>query len=588
MAETKSLEQLKAERTSAKRLFSRLANSVSRTHLDMCEEELKESFKNLSLQATKVMEANEDVEAALIAEAELDEEDEPALNPQQKADLEKTASECDQRLREGKALILKTLWASFGDPQTSLAFQVAETECDRVLSVQSCANLEAYDFMLNHLGELVKAAREAHVRWNRWAPSAEQKDLKSRLRELEVCLPKLVSRKAEFIQAKVEQDSERAGAAHSSPRPAIKLKPTSLPKFAGSKRDFHRWRKEWEALQKQGEPTGSKEVKKFQLLDSLDDKVAREFRLAAYNTAEEIFRVLENRFGNKATIALEIAEELQAMPPVRGHQARKIVELIQMIEKALYDLGELGDTGAMKNPLVTKSIESKLPESLKKEWLVYIADEKNAGVQQARFDKLLEFLKTQEAIYEQLEQLREDEPSRKESRSDPRHARTRATELSSDPAGCIVCGDSKHKKKLYFCKKFRTLKPSEKENVMRRLRACKRCLEIHEGAAYCKSTYLCRNLERKDQQTPEHHYYLCPYAETRRTPQKRTKTGSVGGGKCTESQEEFLSKLSPELAQQCRDAFCNSAFRTLNSGAREQGLLTESGLQEFPVIMMLQ
>ncbi|GAA6085471.1 uncharacterized protein LOC122145544 [Tachysurus ichikawai] len=82
MVETKSLEQLKAERTSAKRLFSRLVNSISRTHTDMGEEELRESLNNLSLQATKVMEANEDVEAAFImeGEAESDAEDEPALS----------------------------------------------------------------------------------------------------------------------------------------------------------------------------------------------------------------------------------------------------------------------------------------------------------------------------------------------------------------------------------------------------------------------------------------------------------------------------------------------------------------------------
>lgn len=41
-------------------------------------------------------------------------------------------------------------------------------------------------------------------------------------------------------------------------------------------------------------------------------------------------------------------------PPVRGNQARKIVELIQTVEKVLYDLSELGDTGAMKNPGVSK------------------------------------------------------------------------------------------------------------------------------------------------------------------------------------------------------------------------------------------
>lgn len=204
--------------------------------------------------------------------------------------------------------------------------------------------------MLSHLGGLVKAAREAHVRWNRWAPSAEQKDFKSHLRELEICLPKLVSRKAEIIQAKIDQDSERAVTAHSSPRPVIKLKPTSLQKLAGSKRDFHRWRKEWEDLQKQGKPTRSKEVKKWLLLDSLDDEESFDLQLI----------IQQKKYSMSWRIALGIELllplklwKLQAMAAVRGHQAMKIVELIQTIDKALYDLGELGDTGGMKNPLVT-------------------------------------------------------------------------------------------------------------------------------------------------------------------------------------------------------------------------------------------
>lgn len=72
--------------------------------------------------------------------------------------------------------------------------------------------------------------------------------------------------------------------------------------------------------------------------------------------------VLENRYGNKFTIALEIVEKLEKIPPVKGNQPRKVVDLIQAVEKALTDLSALGSTGAMKNPLIVKSIESKLPE----------------------------------------------------------------------------------------------------------------------------------------------------------------------------------------------------------------------------------
>lgn len=55
----------------------------------------------------------------------------------------------------------------------------------------------------------------------------------------------------------------------------------------------------------------------------------------------------------------------------------------------------------------------------------------------------------------------------------------------------------------------------------------------------------------------------------------------------TEGQEEFLSKLSPELARQCREAFSNVAARAFNTVNCQPSLLLESGMRELPVIMML-
>lgn len=89
----------------------------------------------------------------------------------------------------------------------------------------------------------------------------------------------------------------------------------------------------------------------------------------ACQSTEQWTKYFVSLFGSKSAITLEIVEELQALPPVKSHQPRKIVDMIQVVEKALYDLSGLGNTGALENPLVTKSLESKLPESLK-EWLV--------------------------------------------------------------------------------------------------------------------------------------------------------------------------------------------------------------------------
>ena len=128
------------------------------------------------------------------------------------------------------------------------------------------------------------------------------------------------------------------------------------------------------------------------------------------------------------------------MPAVKSHQPRKIIDLIQAVGKALQDLSDLGATGVIKNPLVTKSIESKLLETLKKEWLVYAADKRNDVTSRNRFDCLLAFLKDQESIYEQLEQLKEEEPSKRETKVEPRYAGTKLTKSSNDQEGC-VCSD---------------------------------------------------------------------------------------------------------------------------------------------------
>ncbi|XP_070408825.1 uncharacterized protein [Nothobranchius furzeri] len=583
MAESKSLEELKVERTTAKRLFSRLTNQITRTHMEMSVEELQDPFKKLTVEGSKVMAMNEELEAAYIAECEG--EGTHKLSDQQRADLEKTEKECELKLKETKHLIRETLWISFGERELTLALKTAEVEIENVSSTQPDTPVEACDFMLLHLEDLVRKAKEAHQSWNRWAPTAERRDFDRRLTELETFLPKLVSNEAALIrEERMKRDSIQAPVTLHSTAPvaAIKLKATALPKFTGNQREFYRWRKEWEALQRQGEPTGSVEVKKFQLLDSLDERIARDLHLSTYPSTDEIFRVLENRYGNQATIAVKIIEELQAIPAVRSNQPRRIIKVIQAVEKALYDLSELNKADAIKNLLVIKSIESKLPESLKKDWLTHAADPRHTVTHKNRFDKLLEYLQSQESIYEQLDQLRDIDPAKEKIKFPTKYARTKTVKSFSDPAGCIICGDPKHKRKLYICRRFRTTtKLQEKKNAVQQLRACKKCLEIHNEP--CRNiTYLCRNPECKDQ----HHYLLCPLPRPSSQGPKPVP-GGAEGKRYTEVQEEFLSKLSPELAKQCREAFSNVTSRAFSSMASGKGLLEESGLKEYPVILML-
>lgn len=101
MAELKSLDDLNAERTTANRLFSRFANNIMRTYMEMSEV-LEENFKKLTLESSKVMVENKDVEAAYMVECIATAAEE--LSNFQKTDRE-DEKEYEQKLKEAKLLI---------------------------------------------------------------------------------------------------------------------------------------------------------------------------------------------------------------------------------------------------------------------------------------------------------------------------------------------------------------------------------------------------------------------------------------------------------------------------------------------------
>ncbi|KAI7800929.1 gag-pol fusion polyprotein, partial [Triplophysa rosa] len=157
---------------------------------------------------------------------------------------------------------------------------------------------------------------------------------------------------------------------------------------------------------------------------------------------------------------------------------------------------------------------------------------------------------------------------------------------------CVVCGDIRHSRKLYFCKQFRSLELVDKKAAVGTLGACKRCLDVHDSGAFCKHNYLCRNHVCKDENVPEHRYFLCSNTvkgESSGTQRKGKlcHDGDSGSRHCTQDQEDFLSKLPADLAQQCRNVFSNTVAKVFKVTREQPNLLAESGLPELPVIMML-
>ncbi|XP_055768950.1 uncharacterized protein LOC129844827 [Salvelinus fontinalis] len=583
----KTVKELKQERTLAKSAFTKQANFLSRGAKHMTKSELREEFKKLTSEARKVSETNDEYRAGLLAdiEAETDEGEEADLSKQQQTELEKTFQECEVRLDEVRGMIQSNLWPRYGEDEVKSAIKEAETACDGVTQIPVMAvNRDGFELRWDGAKAQVQDAITSLAEWEMWIPVAEKERLEARVKDLKAFRNNLEARRAGFLTAQriAEEDKDRGRVLQMpmpAPQPTLRIKPTCLPKFSGYKRNFHRWRRDWESLQKQGEPTGSVEVKKIQLIDSVDERMCRDLRLSTYNTAEDMFRVLENRYGNKSTIALEIIEDLEKIPALRANQPRKVIDMIQTIEKALDDLTELGGTGAINNPLVIRSIESKLPDNIKRDWLVFMVNPRNNVTPDNHFENLLKFLKTQEEILEKLEQLGGSEkPEKKYACVERRYASTRSTRKG----GCVVCGDEKHREKIFFCKHFKELKPVEKLDAVEKLGACKRCLVCHGEDDECKDTYLCRKRDCKK----DHHFFLCLKGDFKRSDSDRRQS-NVRRYTLTEEQEELVSKLSPEMAEKFKKAFTNATAKTNCVENNQLGVTESSAVEELPVILML-
>lgn len=101
----------------------------------------------------------------------------------------------------------------------------------------------------------------------------------------------------------------------------------------------------------------------------------------------------------------KISEEVHGLPPVRGRNPRKAIELIQAVERALSNLVILGEEEVISNKWVAQSLECKLPTFLKQKWIEHKTEPGNSFDPWNHFASLLQFLKKQEVILEELEQL---------------------------------------------------------------------------------------------------------------------------------------------------------------------------------------
>lgn len=243
-----------------------------------------------------------------------------------------------------------------------------------------------------------------------------------------------------------------------------------------------------------------------------------------------------------------------------------------LVERALHDLQVLGEEDNVKNRVVAQSIESKLPDSLKEKWLTHKNDPASRFSSHNHFDYLLQYLKRQEGILEELDNLQpQPSPVNKPEWLREKKAFTKATsgntQKNSPSNSCIVCGDDVHAGRLFACKVFKRLNLSRKNTYLKKEGVCFKCLHHHGEDGSCTLKYLCSKEDCRREGSSDDNYLLCPKPPTKKKDKTRgeqsdPKVEKRGLG-LTDKKEELLAKLSPELKAEFKEAFSNKVLTTV-------------------------
>ena len=526
------LAALKGKRSTAQALFSKRANKLSLTVDLLGKRALIDEIRALGLDFGMVHDTGLEYVDAL---GEVGKAEEEAARAE-----EKTAK-CLDTYTETLQLAKETLWFKFAYVEIKLYADGAEEECAEVESTD-VKELPEEDrqILRESLEERISMLERKVLEWETIVSEAKTTVYKQQLYNLGNRLHGWVRRWKKLKRTEELDGGEEAAPAvpnfpdappQSIPglhpgvygfRPQISLERTRLPTFSGDMTDYYRWKAEWEELEQLGNPQRTAGVTRFHLLASLSDRAKKDLVLSSCASADEMFRRLDNRFGNKAKIVLRVSEEVQALLPVKGNNPRKAIELIQTVERALSNLIILGEEDVIRNRWVAQSLESKLPSSLKEKWIAHKFEAMNGFAPPNHFDCLLRFLKKQEAILEELDLLEAspgewssvrgpaDKPERgaKKAFSKATSGQRGSQSMGSRLSSCTACADETHAGRLFACKAFREMDLQRRKAHLKTHGGCNRCLCFHLKDGRCNPKFLCSKMDCRREES--HHYLLCP------------------------------------------------------------------------------
>ena len=381
--------------------------------------------------------------------------------------------------------------------------------------------------------------------------------------------------KSRFLLAKYKCDSRMAArnvrASSASPantasnsanlveaRKTYNLPKIELVKFSGNVRE---WLQFWSLFKKIHEDENMVNEDKFQYLiqamvpDSRAAELVKSYPPTSQNY-EKAIDGLKKRFGrDDLQIEVYVRELLQlVLQNAMSSKEVQLASLYDKIESYLRALDSLGVTTEKCAAMLFPLVESSLPEELLRVWQRSSSASEtdttssSSNVSKTRLNKLISFLESEvqnelrismavqgfsfkeENESECTKKVKKQQPAGKDVPS-ARNLLSKGKENS-----CIFCEKSDHDSAKCF--KAKNMSSSERQEAVKRKRACFNCLKIGHNSRFCRVNVKCSKCARR------HVDIMCCKEEGRTDSQDDKPTNSVSA---VNTQEERNLALSSEI-----------------------------------------
>lgn len=288
---------------------------------------------------------------------------------------------------------------------------------------------------------------------------------------------------------------DSASSGNDSRRIVNRLAAGALPRFDGNPSRWLRFKQAFELSTELGGFSDRENVARLYGALEGNARDAVEGIMIGANSANEIFKLLEMRFGNSDVVIGKIAKDLRKLPKINA-SGEEIVSFATKLKGGVAAMQALGHTGYLNSPELVRDLIFKLPTEITFAFDAYVND---ANKSDPRLVTLSNFL------YQRAEMsCRAGTNVRNEVRdvsrinrnrnpanfvcvtttnSKPTSALGSSVDRSNGESNCQFCFRSSHH--VNQCRDLANLTEAERWNWVKRYNLCFKCLSKDHHAAYC-------------------------------------------------------------------------------------------------------